>query len=205
MIILASMVAMAFMPFTASAASKPGKVNGVKVINKTAYYVTIQWKKAKHATAYGIYVKNKKLSSKFRLAEVTTDNTCTISKYIWRNNKHYIKVKAYKKAGKKKIWGKDSGVRSVTTLAKCQGIDDIKAELVCGHEWKSDNALAPNIYFKSPTMVNYMSADQGYTIEDNNGSLSICINGTSYDFTFNEGAHNHLGTSFAFNTVTYTK
>ncbi|MCI2061403.1 MAG: leucine-rich repeat protein [Eubacteriaceae bacterium] len=114
---LAIAVVIAFTPaiaFTqsASAATRPGKVKWSS-ITKTPTTITLKWKKASKAKGYSVYQKK---SGKYKKIKTTTKRTYTVKK-LKAFTSYSFKVRAYRMSGGKKVYGKYSSVKKVTTAA----------------------------------------------------------------------------------------
>lgn len=95
------------------AASKPGKavISSVKANSKTA--VTVKWKKVSGAKGYQIrYSKKSSMSNAKKISLIA--KTKKITK-LNAGTKYYVQVRAYKKRGSKKRYGKWSAKKSVIT------------------------------------------------------------------------------------------
>ena len=105
------------LPASASAAKikKPSKVTlkSVKAVTKTA--VKASWKKVKKAKGYQIKIaKNKKFKGTRTINVKRNTSKYTIRK-LKSGTKYFVKIRAYTKVGKKKVYGKWSKIKSVTT------------------------------------------------------------------------------------------
>jgi len=114
---LAIAVMIAFTPaiaFTqsASAATRPGKVLWSS-ITKTPTTVTLKWQKASKAKGYSVYQKK---SGKYKKIKTTTKRTYTTKK-LKAFKSYSFKVRAYRMSGGKKVYGKYSSAKKVTTAA----------------------------------------------------------------------------------------
>jgi len=115
--VLAIAVVIAFTPaiaFTqsASAATRPGKVQWSS-ITKTPTTITLKWKKASKAKGYSVYQKK---SGKYKKIKTTTKRTYTTKK-LKAFKSYSFKVRAYRMSGGKKVYGKYSSAKKVTTAA----------------------------------------------------------------------------------------
>lgn len=84
----------------AQAKIKKGKRSGKKL--------TLKWGKVKGVTGYEIKYSN---SSKFKKAKTKNVKGCKVTLKLKNKKKWYVKIRAYKKVGKKKIYGKYSKVK----------------------------------------------------------------------------------------------
>jgi hypothetical protein len=97
---------------SASAATRPGKVKWSS-ITKTPTTITLKWKKASKAKGYSVYQKK---SGKYKKIKTTTKRTYTAKK-LKAFKSYSFKVRAYKMSGGKKVYGKYSSAKKVTTAA----------------------------------------------------------------------------------------
>ena len=124
-VILAFAIAAAFVPVFGTqsvyAASKPGKAKilSVKANSSTAF--TVKWKKVSGAKGYQIRYSTRSSMSGARMV-FTTKRSRKIKK-LKAGTKYYVQVRAYKKSNGKKIYGKWSKKKSVTTN-RAAGTDD---------------------------------------------------------------------------------
>lgn len=105
------------LPASASAAKikKPSKVTikSVNAITKSA--VKASWKKVKKAKGYQIKIaKNKKFKGTRTINIKRNTSKYTIRK-LKSGTKYFVKVRAYTKVGKKKVYGKWSKTKSIKT------------------------------------------------------------------------------------------
>lgn len=103
------------LPASAAKIKKPSKVTlkSVKAVTKTA--VKASWKKVKKAKGYQIKIaKNKKLKGSRTININRNTSKYTIRK-LKSGTKYFIKVRAYTKVDKKKVYGKWSKAKSVVT------------------------------------------------------------------------------------------
>lgn len=98
--------------FTKTFTIKPEKVKTVKISNKKSSSFKAKWKKVKYASGYEIvYADNSKFK---RSKKVTVKNVSSKTiKTITKGKKHYIKIRAFKKNGTKKIYGPWSSKKTV--------------------------------------------------------------------------------------------
>jgi len=97
---------------SASAATRPGKVQWSS-ITKTPTTITLKWKKASKAKGYSVYQKK---SGKYKKIKTTTKRTYTTKK-LKAFKSYSFKVRAYRMSGGKKVYGKYSSAKKVTTAA----------------------------------------------------------------------------------------
>lgn len=89
----------------------PARVKKLKVKNKKKKSVTLSWKKVVGAKGYRLqYATNKNFEKKKNKFVKKTKYTV---KKLKRKKKYYFRVRAYKLDGKKKVYGKWSGVKKV--------------------------------------------------------------------------------------------
>lgn len=91
----------------------PSKVKSLKVTggkNK----ITVTWKKNTAASGYVIYYSKKKSSGYKALATIKTNATTRYVKKKLKKGTYYIKMRAYKKSGSKKLYGSYTAVKKVT-------------------------------------------------------------------------------------------
>lgn len=90
--------------------SRPKTPTGVKIQKISSLSMKLSWKKVKNIDGYEIYVANKK---NFSDKKITTASKSSVSKKLTKKMKgktYYVKIRAYKKSGSKKIYGKFSKV-----------------------------------------------------------------------------------------------
>ena len=95
---------------------KPKKTVGVKV-KKGKKRMTVSWKRDNKATGYQItYAQNKKFKKGKKTITISKNKTIkrTVKKLKARKT-YYVKVRAYKKVGKTKIYGAYNKVKKVNT------------------------------------------------------------------------------------------
>ena len=95
---------------------KPKKVAGLKV-KKGKKRMTVSWKRDKKVTGYQItYAQNKKFKKGKKTITISKNKTIkrTVKKLKARKT-YYVKVRAYKKVGKMKLYGGYSKVKKVKT------------------------------------------------------------------------------------------
>lgn len=99
---------------TVSAKPVPAKAQGVKAKKTSKTSLRIRWKKVQGADGYAI-LRSAKKNGKYR----TVKTIAKAGKVTWKNTElkkgktYYFKVRAYKKVGKKKVYGSFSKVVSV--------------------------------------------------------------------------------------------
>lgn len=86
---------------TASFKIVPNKTKIAKAKRK-GKKLTLQWKKVKGATGYEIKYST---SSKFKKAKTKTTKKCKFTLKLPNKKKWYVRIRAYKKVGKKKVYG----------------------------------------------------------------------------------------------------
>lgn len=96
----------------ATKVSKPGRVT-VKKAKRTGKKIKLQWKKVKGCAGYQVWTSNKK-NGKYKLIK-TRKGINTVSYILKQKTKKkvYVKVRAYKNAGKTKVYGNYSKVKTV--------------------------------------------------------------------------------------------
>lgn len=89
---------------------KVKQVTGVKVVKKTAKKAKVSWKKVSGVKGYQIiYAENKKFTKNCNKANVK--GTSKIIRGLKKGKTYYIKIRAYKKSGTSKKYGKYSVVK----------------------------------------------------------------------------------------------
>ena len=94
----------------------PKKAAVKKTASKKAGQMTVTWKKQKEAAGYTIeYSTNKKFKKGVKKVNIGKNKTTstTIKKKLSKGKKYYVRVKAYTKINKKKVYGSVSKVRQV--------------------------------------------------------------------------------------------
>lgn len=93
-------------------AEKPDKVMILSLKNGTSKIITAKWKKVSGAKGYQIqYALSKKKLSKGERKYVK--KTSVTIKKLKKKKTYYVRVRAYKQSGKKKVYGKWSKVRKI--------------------------------------------------------------------------------------------
>ena len=96
----------------ATKVSKPGRVT-VKKAKRTGKKIKLQWKKVKGCAGYQVWTSNKK-NGKYKLIKTRKGiNTVSYTLKQKTKKKVYVKVRAYKNAGKTKVYGSYSKVKTV--------------------------------------------------------------------------------------------
>lgn len=92
----------------------PKKVSGLKVKKKSSLSIKISWKRDKKATGYQVMMKTGK-KGKYKLIKTVKKNkTVTYTKKKLKKGKtYYVKVRAYKVIGGKKVYGTYSKVKKI--------------------------------------------------------------------------------------------
>ena len=127
--ILALAIAAALLPVfgtqTVYAASKPGRVTVSSVKANSTTALTVKWKKVSRAKGYQIrYSTRSSMSGAKRI--FSTKRGSKIKK-LKAGTKYYVQVRAYKKSGGKKVYGKWSKKKSVTTKHPADTVDSAPA------------------------------------------------------------------------------
>lgn len=96
--------------------SKPEKIS-IKSLstNKKKHSITLKWNKAKNANGYQIYYsKNKKFNNNIKKININgaNINSYTLNK-LKKGKRYYIKIRAYKYVGNKKLYGNWSNIKSI--------------------------------------------------------------------------------------------
>lgn len=129
-------------PVSASAAKiKPNKVKikSVKAVSTTA--AKVSWKKVKKAKGYQIKVSNNKKFKKSKVVNIKKNTSKAKIKNLKTNTKYFVKVRAYTKVGKKKVYGKWSKFKSVKTKRK-KGPSPIPE--ATDDDWEQDDSNTDN-------------------------------------------------------------
>ncbi len=93
--------------------TKPKKVANVKA-KAGKKQMTVTWKRNKNAKGYQITYSQKKNFKKAKNVAITKNKTTKkVIKKLKSDKKYYVKVRAYKKAGNKKVYGAYSKVKTV--------------------------------------------------------------------------------------------
>lgn len=91
--------------------SKKLKMGRIKVKNKKKRRVRVTWKKLSKVTGYQVQYS---LNKKFKKAKkVRTKKGKYTIKKLKKKKRYYIRVRAYKKSGKKKVYGTWSKVKKI--------------------------------------------------------------------------------------------
>lgn len=106
----------AYSGYSKAVSAKPAlsKVTGVKARNSAKNTVKVTWKKTEGATGYKVYRATKK-KGKYQLVKTISKNKTVAytNKKLKKGKKYYYKVRAYKKVGKKIVYGSYSSIVSV--------------------------------------------------------------------------------------------
>ena len=97
----------------AASAKKPAKAGIASVTSPAASTLTVKAKKVKRAKGYQYRISTNKKSTKGVKTKTTTKRTA-IFNGLTPGKKYYVKVRAYAKSGKKKVYGAWSAVKAVT-------------------------------------------------------------------------------------------
>lgn len=93
---------------------KVAKVTGVKAKNTAKKTATISWKKVKGASGYVVYRATKKNGKYKSVKKITKGSTVKyVNKKLTKKKTYYYKVRAFKKSGKKVVYGAYSNKVSV--------------------------------------------------------------------------------------------
>lgn len=102
------------MPFTETPAkAKPAKVKGLSVKAVSKGKLVLKWKKVRNADGYVVYRADKK-KGKYKKVKVLNGarKISFTNKKLKKKKTYYYKVCAYRKVGKKKVYGSYSAVKS---------------------------------------------------------------------------------------------
>lgn len=97
----------------ATGIAAPSKVKSLKSTAQTSSSVTLTWSKSSGATGYAVY-KYSPSSNKYTRIGTTANNSYKISGLL-SSTKNVFAVRAYKTTGGKTVYGKMSGLLTVTT------------------------------------------------------------------------------------------
>jgi hypothetical protein len=120
-LVLAVMTLMTVAPVNAEAATvKPAKTN-LTTVTVTSYAnekatVKVTWKKvATNCKGYTIYTKKSRTSKKWSAVKTVKSNktSATVTINAEEGSRIYVAVRAYNKAGKKKVYAKMSSAKSI--------------------------------------------------------------------------------------------
>lgn len=96
---------------TANKVATPKKVRKLEIKKKTRRKISIKWKKIKGVRGYQVAIRVGK-KGKFKIRKIIRRNKNRyIRSKLKRRKVYYIKVRAYKMVGKKKVYGKYSAVK----------------------------------------------------------------------------------------------
>ena len=88
----------------------PGKVKGVKVTNKKKKTLTITWEKTSGAKGYQVrFAATRKIPKGSAFVNLTGHRAALTD--LKKGSVFYVKVRAYKLKGKKKVFGAYSGIQ----------------------------------------------------------------------------------------------
>ena len=88
-----------------------GKIGSVNAVSAGITKNKITWKKEKNATGYQVY-RSKSKNGPWKKVKTTKTGSYT-DRNLKTGRKYYYKVRAYKKIGKKNVYGNFSGIKSV--------------------------------------------------------------------------------------------
>lgn len=93
--------------------AKPAKVKGFSIKAISGGKLVLKWKKVKNADGYVVYRAEKK-KGKYKKVKVLNGakKTSFNNKKLKKKKTYYYKICAYRKAGKKKVYGSYSAVKS---------------------------------------------------------------------------------------------
>ena len=93
---------------------KVAKVTGVKAKNTAKKTATVSWKKVKGASGYVVYRATKKNGKYKSVKKISKGSTVKyVNKKLTKKKTYYYKVRAFKKSGKKVVYGAYSNKVSV--------------------------------------------------------------------------------------------
>ena len=95
------------------AKAKPAKVKGLSVKAVSKGKLVLKWKKVRNADGYVVYRADKK-KGKYKKVKVLNGarKISFTNKKLKKKKTYYYKVCAYRKVGKKKVYGSYSAVKS---------------------------------------------------------------------------------------------
>lgn len=94
--------------------SKPGKATLLALKNLKGRKVQLRWKKVKKADGYELFRSEKKKGKYKKIATIKKGSTVKyLNKKLKKGRTYYFKMKAYRKAGGRKIYGNWSAVKKI--------------------------------------------------------------------------------------------
>lgn len=127
MIVLVSAIVTFFgMNMQLSAAGvKPSQVKGIKATVASYNSIQIQWKKNSKANGYELYRSTKQKSGYKKIKTITSKSkNVYVNKKRATGKRYYYRVRAYRKIGKIKIYGKYSKVVSARAIPKATKVSN---------------------------------------------------------------------------------
>lgn len=163
----------------AYAASRPRRVtiSSVKANSTTAF--TVKWKKASCAKGYQIRYSTKPSMSGAKALRVTSKSK-KITK-LKAGTKYYVQVRAYKKRGHKKAYGKWSKKKSVTTYYSIKYV--LNGGTQASSQRKSYTKSSETFSLKAPTRKGYVFVGW-YTTSSYKTKVARIKKGTTGNKTF---------------------
>lgn len=146
---------------------KPGKVKGLKVVNKSDSSVTLKWKKAKRAKGYQVYYSTQKTKGyKFAVTVKKGSNVKATVKNLKSNKKYYFKVRALKKNLKGKF-SKPVAAKTEKMGAAAQPTSSVTPQILenysITYELNGGTASNPTSYTKNDEVSISNPTRNGYT------------------------------------------
>ena len=163
----------------AASAKKPAKVTIKTAKAASASSVKVTWKKAKNAKKYQVYASTKKSSGFKKVA--TTSKTAVVVKKLKAGTKYYVQVRAYKKRGHKKAYGKWSKKKSVTTYYSIKYV--LNGGTQASGQRKSYTKSSKTFSLKAPARKGYVFVGW-YTTSSYKTKVARIKKGTTGNKTF---------------------
>lgn len=171
-------------PVSAAAASLPK--SAVTSIAAYPCGFTADFKKQKNITGYQMQYSTSKKFNKKSAKAVKTTKTYYVVRKLGSNKRYYVRVRTYKKSGKKYVYSAWSSAKSVTTLNKnCPDPAQIKSLKEEDKKFTvavSKSANAGGYQIRYSTKSNLSNAKMVTVNGKNNTTLTVtgCAAGTKY-------------------------
>ena len=130
-------------PAYAAKVAKPAKVQISSVTSPAASKAKVQVKKAARAKGYQYRISTNKASTKGVKTKTSTKRTVTFTG-LQGGKKYYVKVRAYRKPGAKKIYGAWSNVRAITVKKATKTVKTLVATVKLRDYGSFDMRLYPD-------------------------------------------------------------
>ena len=126
--VLAFSAGFSFLPDAVQAAERPARVSGVKAMSTDSLGIKVSWKTAARAGGYKIYIASSK-NGKYEAAATAkgSGRQNAVVSGLAAGKTYWIKLRAYRKSGRKTIYGKYSTACSVRIRPKKTAVSSYSA------------------------------------------------------------------------------